>query len=375
MTISLDPKVIGAIHGALKSIPERRNVIPVCGTYLLEPTETGISVTATDMDIEATISIEMASTDIVATCIQPYLLEAAAGLRAEMIKIVIDDQQATFSAGRARFKAPVLPGGDFPRAAHQFDHRFTLAGEALATLIASTVDAVSTEETRYYLQGVFVDCHDGRLHAVATDGHRLHTTSVAMTDAATLDYGIIIPTKAAKEIERLARKAGGNAVIIETSRSGIAVKSGDERIVSKLVDGNYPDWRRVVPKESDNALTIDLGEMLAALDRVLKIQTVNEADMKLKTAAVRLSVDGDALTIQNGGRNTIAGAVDGVACEVMGDWAEHGVNGRYLRITLAALKDRGVETITINSADSGSPMRLESPTDEDFLAIVMPMRV
>lgn len=375
MTLTLEPKVIGAIHGALKSIPEKRNVIPICATYLIEPTETGIAVTATDMDIEATISITTEGRIDVATCVQPYLLESAANVRAEQVRIAIDDRKATFSAAKFRAVAPVLPGGDFPRSAKTFATSFTLAGDGLATLVGSTIDAVSKEETRYYLQGVHVDHANGRLHAVATDGHRLHTTSVAFTGETPPAEGIIIPTKAAKEIERLAKKAGSASVRVEISATGIAVTSGDERLVSRLVEGTYPDWRRVVPQPSGNAATVDLGEIIASLDRVLKIQSVNEADKKLKTSAVKIAGDGETLTIQSGERNGIAEASDGLPAEFQGVWKEHGVNGAYLRTTLGALKERGVETITIDCADTGSPLRIESPTDEDFLAVVMPMRV
>lgn len=378
MTLALDPKVIGAVHGALKGIPERKNVIPIWGMYLLQPDESGIAVTATDGDIEATMTVAGAVASFEAVCVPPYLLEAAGGLRAEAVRIALDDRQAIFSAGRARFAAPVLPGSDFPRATIAAATSFFIAGDALSGLIGSTIDAVQVDGDRFYLQGVHLSTREGRIHAVATDGHRLHTTSVALTgEPVEIPPDLIIPTKAAKELARVAGKAGGNPVLVEIGEGGIAVTAGDERIVSKLIAGTYPDWRRVVPQATGVSATVDLAEMLAALDRVMKVQSINEADLKSKSkaTAVRLEEAGDALAISAGRGGDIAEAKDGVAAEFAGEWGAHGVSGRYLRTTLSAMRDRGVETITIDTAGAGTPLRIESPGDEDFLAIVMPMRL
>jgi DNA polymerase-3 subunit beta len=160
------------------------------------------------------------------------------------------------------------------------------------------------------------------------------------------------------------------------SRNMIAVSVGAERITSKLIDGTFPDWRRVLPQETKISAAADVSELLAAIDRVMKIQAVNESKMKAKERAgrIKLEADGDYLVVSSGDRGDNQ-ACDGVPAEFNGDWGYHGASARYLRATLAAMAERKGDTVIIDSADMSSPMRIESPTDEDFLAVVMPMRI
>ncbi len=379
MTLSIDPKTLAAVHAALKSIPDRRNFIPVAGMFHLEPAGGGLVITATDCDIEAALTVDRAA-EFDAVCLPPFLVEAAAGLGCAEVKIALDERQAVVTGGKARFAAPILPGSDFPKFRPSFEASFEIAGNALAKLIEATVDAASGQgdDHRYYLEGVFLQVLAGRLHAVATNGHRLHTASVEMTSG-TLSGGggIIIPTKAANEIARIGGKAGGQPITVETSKGAIAVHTEGERLTSKLIDGTYPDWQRVVPQATEITATFDLAEIVAALDRVMKIQAVNEAEMKAKNkaGAIRLAEDGEFLTISAGRSGDDATATDAVRAEFSGAWGTRGVSAKYLRATLAAMKERGGDTVTIDTADAGSPMRIDSPTDEDFLAVVMPMRI
>lgn len=378
MTIALDPKVLAAVHSALKSIPDRRNVIPVAGMFHLAPGAAGLVVTATDCDLEAAITVDCAAS-FEPVCLPPYLVEAAGALSTGEVRIVLDERQAVVTGGKARFVAPVLPGGDFPKFKQSFDNCFEIAGSALARLVQATSDAAATDDPRYFLEGILLQSIDNRLHAVATNGHRLHTASAETAAGNVLgESGIIIATKAANEIARLAGKAGSNPVIVETNSHAVTVRAGAEQITSKLIEANYPDWKRVVPGSVDITATFDLAEMVAALDRVMKIQAVNEAEYKAKNkaGAVRIFEDGDYLVIAAAGKGDgDAQATDAIRAEFNGKWGERGVSARYLRATLAAMKERGGDTVTIDSADAGSPMRVESPTDEDFLAVVMPMRV
>lgn len=375
-SFAIEPKMLAAVYAALKTIPNPKNNIPVTALYHVEAGEAGITVTATSLDIEAALTIE-AKGDFPPICLPPYLIEAGASLGAAEVKFAIDDRRAVITGGRARFSAPVLPGADFPMFRPEFTSRAEIPGEALAEILSATVDAAAISEARYYLEGVFLEVEGGRLHAVATDGHRLHATStVAPEGLAALAAGIIVPTKAAREIASVATKAEATPVVLETCERAVAVTHGGERVASKLIDGSFPDWRRVVPDVSGTAATVDLAEMIAALDRVMKMQAVNEADMKSKSkaSAVRIGVDGEFLTISTA-RNGEIEARDAVRAEFQGAFGQHGVSAKYLRATLSTMKDRGADTITLDTPDAGSPIRIESPTDEDFLGIVMPMRV
>jgi DNA polymerase-3 subunit beta len=374
MTIALDPKILAAVHSALRSIPDKAVKIPVCEMFHLAASDGRLTVTASDCDLEAALTVDCA-VDLPPVCVPPYLLEAAGGLKSPSVDIDIDDQQAVFKSGRARFAAPVLPGADFPIFRSGFDATFDIAGAALAGLMAATMDAVHEPGgARYYLEGVFLEARDGRLNAVATNGHRLHTTSIEQPAGLHLAEGIIVPTKAAREIARLAGKAG--TVTVRTSARALSVEAEGERLTSKLIDGTFPDWRRVVVQPCGKTAAVDLAELLAAVDRVMKIQAVNESGVKAKERAgrIRLEADGDHLVVSSGDRGDTQ-AQDGVPATFEGDWGRRGVSAKYLRATLAAMAERKGDTIIIDSADAGSPMRIESPTDEDFFAVIMPMRI
>lgn len=380
MTIALDSRQLAAIHSALKSIPDRANKAPVAGMFHFAPADGRLVVTATDMDLETAVTLDVAA-DFAPVCLPPYLVETGGKLAAEKVMVELDDRQAVVKAGRSRFTAPVLPGEDFPRLTPAFDGRIEIAGEGLAKLVEATIDAVSVpgEDHRFYLEGVFLQLHEARLTATATDGHRLHTASIAAPTASGLAEGIIVPTKAAREIARIARRAGGSAVHLDVGRSAVAIATGDERLTSKLIDGIYPDWRRVVPGAAGKSATFDLAEMVAALDRVVKVMAASQsgkATEKNKAGSgIKLAADGDWLTISAAGAHSVAEANDAVKAEFAGEWPTLGVSAKYLHATLANMRERGAETVMLDTADAGSPIRAESITDEDFLAIVMPMRV
>lgn len=382
MTLALDPKVLAAAHAALKGVIDRKNTVPVCAMYHLAPAGDHLVVTATDMDMEFALDIE-GRAEFDPVCLPPYLVEAGADLRGKEVTIEIDERRAVFKAGRSRFAAQILPGSDFPRFAVDLGEGVDMAGDELARLFEATVTGANDGgDGRFYLEGVFLRVEDERLHATATDGHRLHTTSVPAPEATggmmeALSTGIIVPTKACREIAPLARKAGANMVRLQATDTMIAVRAGGARLTSKLVDGTYPDWRRVVPQPGGKRATVDLAEVVAALDRVRKVQAASEAGQKkLKTGSgVKIAADGDYLTIAAKAAGNVDEAVDGVAAEFEGDWPALGVSGKYLRETLADMKERGADTVMIDVADPGSPIRIESPTDEDFLAVIMPMRV
>jgi DNA polymerase-3 subunit beta len=380
---ALEPKVLSGVTAALKTIYDRKSNIPICGSYHVEAVDGGIVFTATNLDIEAALTVEaprdMIGDAFAAVCLPPYLIDAGGGLSVADVKFAIDERQVVVTGGRARFAAPILPGGDFPKFNSTFDSRVEVAGDALAEIINATVDAAAVNQARYYLEGIFLEVEGGRLHAVATDGHRLHATSTEAPAGMTLGdgerRGIIVPTKAAREIARIAAKAGGAPVVLETSSRAIAITCGPERLASKLIDGTFPDWRRVIPAASGNSATVDLSEMLAALDRVMKMQDINESGLKAdaKTSAVRIGVDGEFLTIAAKGGDVEAN--DAVRAEFQGAFGQPGVSAKYLRAMLNEMKERGGDTVTLDAPDAGSPIRVESPTDEDFLGIVMPMRI
>lgn len=376
MTFAIDPKALAGAHAALKAIPDRKSKIPVTSMFHLAAHGEAITLTATDLDFEASVTVQCKA-EFDPVCLPPYLIEAAGSVSAGEVTVKIDDKRAAVSAGRSRYSGAILPGGDFPRLKPEFTTSAEVAGDALAAILEATVDAASRPgaDHRYYLEGVLlqtvVEAEAPRLIAVATDGHRLHMTSIAAPAGLELPDGAIIPIKSVNEIARMAKKAAGGSVEIEFGRTMVAVSAGPERLVSKLIAGTFPDWRRVVPAPCEIAATIDIAETVATLDRVMKIQAATEE--KKSGAGMKLAENGDFLEIS--ARSQTGDALDGIAAEFVGDWGARGVNGRLLRDTLAAMKDRGAEVATIDAAEPGAPMRVESAADEDFLAIIMPMRI
>ena len=374
MTIRIDPKLLASALSTLKAVPDKANKIPIAQLYLFEPAAGGIMVRATDMDMETALRLDCQA-DFAPVCLQPYLVETGSRLAAETVEFSFGEKEATVKAGRARYKAQLMPGADFPRLDPEFGSVVEIAGNALATLVDASVDATAAPGgTRYYLEGIFVETADGRLHATATDGNRLQHASIAVPATVRLAEGIIVPTKAARQIADLGRRAGGNAIRLHIGATGIRAEAEREAFTSKLVEGTYPNWRRVVPELSGNAATVDLAEMVAALDRVSKVMNAAQLGDKDEVAGygVRLAADGEWLTISS----RFAEAADAVRAEFQGEFPALGVSVRFLHATLSDMRDRGAETVTLDAANGdGAPIRLDSPTDEDFVAIVMPMRV
>jgi DNA polymerase III subunit beta len=376
MTLAIDPKILAGAHSALRGIPDRANGIPVAGMFLLTPGDGGMEITATDCDLELSLTIE-ASADFAPVCLPPFLMEAAGALGAKEVKMTVDDRTAAFSAGRARFAGQILPGSDFPRFRPNFTTAANIPGKDLVSILSACIGAVSPrgQDDRFYLEGVFLDTLDGRLCAVGTNGYRFQTVSIPAPDGLSLPDGIIIGAKAAKEMIAIADKAGENTVRLEASDHAVAVSTVRERIVSKLIENRYPPYRKVIPAPSGVAATFDVAEMIAALSRVLKIQDASVENAKAKSksgTAVRIRPVEDSITIEAA---AFGDAVDAVRCEFEGDMPTFGLSGKYLHATLSAMKDRGADTVRMDVAETGHPIRLENPADEDFLAIVMPMRV
>lgn len=375
MNFSIDPKTLGLVAKALKSIPDGKNQIPICGMYLLDPQAGKLGVTATDLDIEATVTVDCAGVAPgEAVALPPFLLDAAAGLSASEVNVAIDERQAVFKAGRSRFAAPILAGSDFPRLAPDNATSADIAGKDIARLIDATIAAVAIEEARYYLKGVFLQVAEGRLHAVATHGHAIHAISMAAPAGLAMGKGIIVPTKAARAIAEIGRAAGEDPVRIEAGETGITIAAAGSRLAAKLIDGTYPAWDRVLGSPTGVTATVDIAELLAALDRVMKIGAVNEEKKKaeLRKGAIRLCNDGEFLTISADGMS--AEATDAVRAEFNGgEWGEHGVAGKYLRATLDTMRGLGAETAIIDIAQDR--MRIENAVDDDFTAVIMLIRL
>jgi len=273
----------------------------------------------------------------------------------------------TIVAGRARFQLGTLPRDDFPVIAEgELPTQFELPAETLKQIIDKTRFAISTEETRYYLNGIFWHvADDGQpvLKAAATDGHRLARVTLPRPDGAEGMPDIIIPRKCVAELRKLLDEIDGS-VGVSLSASKIRFDLGQALLTSKLIDGTFPDYSRVIPTGNDKILKIDPRSFEEGVDRVSTIATE-------KTRAVKMALDRDKITL------SVTSPENGTAAEeVPGDYAamgfEIGFNSRYLLDILGQIEGDSVE---VHLADASAPTLIRENDKSPALYVLMPMRV
>jgi DNA polymerase-3 subunit beta len=267
-------------------------------------------------------------------------------------------------AGRSRFNLSTLPRDDFPVIAEgELPTRFELPAATLRQIIEKTRFAISSEETRYYLMGIFLHIIDEQLRAAATDGHRLARVTVARPDGAEGMPDVIVPRKAVQELYRLLEELEGT-VEISLSPTKVRFGLGSAVLTSKLIDGTFPDYNRVIPTANDKLLKLDPKSFSAGVDRVSTIASE-------KTRAVKISVDRDKVTL------SVTSPENGVATEELAadygsDGIEIGFNARYL---LDILGEIDGDTVEVHLADAAAPTLLRENDKSNALYVLMPMRV
>ncbi len=337
-------QLAGLLSQVTKAV-EARNTIPILNHVRLEVSNGRLFATASDLDIEIKGSIKVECSEDWSGCLQASLLTKIIGkLKGDTVTLEPGDDQAVVKSGRSQFKLNTLPAADFPtmamsamEATYEID---------LAEIVAPTVFAISSEETRYYLNGVFLESGA----ATATDGHRLaHVERKPWGE----HPGIIIPRKMVGLIPK-----GVQAVSIGQSR--IQIETDDITINSKLIDGNFPDYRRVIPSDNDKLAAVDRDALRAAADRVVLV-----SDQR----AVKLAFAGDNIDLFAKGQS--GNAEDSVACTYSDEPMDIGFNSKYLADLLANLP---TGEIKIALKDPGSPALITSVEDDTVKFVLMPMR-
>jgi len=274
----------------------------------------------------------------------------------------------TVRAGRSRFTLQTLPEADFPDiAAGDMTHKFTLGAADLKRLIDKTQFAISTEETRYYLNGIYLHAagtaQAPTLRAVATDGHRLAQMELELPAGAKGMAGIIVPRKTVGEVQRLIEDSEAE-VTIELSQGKIRFTFGDVVLTSKLIDGTFPDYSRVIPAGNDKELVVDKKEFEQAVDRVSTVSSERGRAVKLSLSNGRLM-----LSVTNPDSGS---ATEEVEVEYTSDPLDIGFNSRYLLDIAAQIEG---EAAVLKLADPGSPTLIQDKDSKGALYVLMPMRV
>ncbi|MBV9533249.1 MAG: DNA polymerase III subunit beta, partial [Bradyrhizobium sp.] len=271
-------------------------------------------------------------------------------------------------AGRSRFTLQTLPESDFPGlVADDMGHAFRLAAADLKRLIDRTQFAISTEETRYYLNGIYLHTAGGgkgaSLRAVATDGHRLARFDLPLPAGASGMPSVIVPRKTVGEVQRLIEDNEAE-VAIELSQGKIRFTIGHVVLTSKLIDGTFPDYGRVIPQNNDKQLMVDRVDFAAAVDRVSTISSERGRAVKLALSAGRL-----VLSVTNPDSGS---ALEELEVDYASDPIDIGFNSRYLLDITAQIEG---EVAVLRLADPGSPTLIQDRDNKSALYVLMPMRV
>ncbi|RWQ46850.1 DNA polymerase III subunit beta [Mesorhizobium sp.] len=353
-------------------VVERRNTIPILSNVLLSAEGATLEMKATDLDLEVTEATPAKVERGGATTVPAHLLYDIVRKLADgaevMLKTDEDGNAMTVTSGRSSFRLPCLPQSDFPElSAGSFSHIFRLDSVALKGLIEKTQFAISTEETRYYLNGIYLHTHDAdgklKLRSVATDGHRLARAEIDAPAGSEGMPGIIIPRKTVSELQKLVDDPD-IAVTTELSDTKIRFTIGSVVLTSKLIDGTFPDYQRVIPTGNDKKLIIDRQSFAAAVDRVSTISSE-------RGRAVKLSIGEGQVTLAVNNPDS-GSATEELAADYSSDAIEIGFNAKYLLDVAAQLTGTEAKFML---ADAGSPTLIHDMADETTLYVLMPMRV
>jgi len=284
------------------------------------------------------------------------------------LEAIPDKAQLVLRAGRSRFTLACLPVEDFPVMSDgDLPHAFSLPAGDLKGLIDRTRFAISTEETRYYLNGIYLHATtaDGAavLRGVATDGHRLARVQLSLPEGAAKMPGVIVPRKTVGEIRKLLDEHDG-AVEISLSETKIRFAVGPITLTSKLIDGTFPEYERVIPQNNDKIMEVRCKEFAQAVDRVSTISTE-------KSRAIKLAMSKGALTLS--ATSPEAGsATEEIEVSYSAAPIEIGFNSRYL---LDITEQMSGGDAQFAMADAGSPTIVRDVADASALYVLMPMRV
>jgi DNA polymerase-3 subunit beta len=359
----------------VQSVVERRNTIPILSNVLIEASPDGsVRLMATDLDLQ--IIETMPAREVErggAITVSAHLLFDIARKLPDGSQVSLDaaDGRMVVKAGRSRFQLPTLPRDDFPVIVEgDLPTSFEVPARVLAELIDRTRFAISTEETRYYLNGIFLHVADEAtpvLKAAATDGHRLARYTIARPDGAEGMPDVIVPRKCVGELRKLLDDVLDTAVLVDLSASKVRFTLGGEHgvvLTSKLIDGTFPDYSRVIPTGNDKLLRLDPRSFFEGVDRVATIATE-------KTRAVKMALENDKVTLsvtspENGT------AAEEIAAEYRAAGFEIGFNANYLKDILSQIDGDIVE---LHLADAGAPTLIRKDDKSAALYVLMPMRV
>ena len=357
--------------GHVQSVVERRNTIPILSNVRMEAGEGVLSLNATDMDLDI---VDKGDADVS----KPGATTARAQTLYEIVRKLPEGSQVEFDSdgegqlllrsGRSRFTLTCLPTDDFPvMSSGEMSHTFSLPASEIRGLIDRTRFAISTEETRYYLNGIYLHAAERNgskvMRAVATDGHRLASVEGPLPDSADGMPGVILPRKTVGELRKLIDETVDD-VRVELSETKIRFVFDSVILTSKLIDGTFPDYERVIPIGNDKEMVVDCKSFAEAVDRVSAISAE-------KSRAVKLSLTSGVLVLSASSPES-GTATEELEVGYQGEALDIGFNSAYL---LDITRQIDGDSACFTLADAASPTILSETDDTSALYVLMPMRV
>ncbi len=372
MKFTIDRAALLRPLGHVQSVVERRNTIPILSNVLLRAGDGRLRLTATDMDMDIVESVECEVAREGSATVPAHTFHDIARKLPDGSEVGVeatgDAGRVEIVAGRSRFELPALSADEFPEmSGGDLPHGFVLSASGARSMIDRTRFAISTEETRYYLNGIFLHATRAEnvpvMRAVATDGHRLARVEMPLPDGADGMPSVIVPRKAVGEVRKLIDDAEGD-ISVSLSDSRMCFAFGDIVLTTKLIDGTFPDYERVIPTGNDKTLEVNCKSFAEAVDRVATISTE-------KSRSIKLQLNEGALLLSASSSETGA-AREELEVVYKAGAMEIGFNSRYLLDIANQIEGEGA---VFELADPASPTVVRDQDDDSSLYVLMPMRV
>lgn len=351
---------------AVIGVVERRQTMPILANVLLVADKNSLSITATDLEVELVARSEVDSVEVPGEITVPgrKLLDICRALpEGAKVSLALKGDRLSVQSGRSKFVLSTLAASDFPLVEDiNADRVLTIGQGDLSRLLDKTHFSMAQQDVRYYLNGLLLETGDDQLRAVATDGHRLALCDIPLEGANGSKSQVIVPRKGVLELQRLL--AGDEAVQVSIGNNHIRLEAGDIQFTSKLIDGRFPDYDRVIPETGAEAVSASRDALRQALQRAAILS--NE-----KYRGVRLEFAKDSIRIQANNPDQEE-AEDEVEVEYAGSEMEIGFNVNYLLDALGAVESDAVE---VGLVDPNSSCVVRAPDDDKCLYVVMPMRL
>ena len=374
MKFTIDRSALLTALQHVHSVVERRNTIPILSNVLIEAKEDGVYLTATDMDIAVIEKINLEKSEVMqlgtittsAQMLYDIVRKLPENVKVELLSEKND--RLGIKASSSSFALNCLPAEDFPSISQEeFKFTFSLETNDLIRLIDKTSFAMSLEETRYYLNGIYLhavkDTDGEKLRTVSTDGHRLSRVDMNIPEGANEIPGVIVPRKTIMEIRKLLEDHS-DTINLSLSDNKIKLSFSNVILTSKLLDGTFPDYSRVIPEQNDKTVTISNQLLSEAVDRVSTVSTD-------KTRAIKVNISKGNLVISatNPDKGSASESLDII---YDGEEVEIGFNSKYVLDVARQIKGN---EIIIKLSDSVSPTLVYDKDDKGVLFVLMPMRV